>query len=357
MSADTTGAGSSGNSPLPRPQRAERDGTAVTVTVLEPGLEVEGAILDWLDIDTVVEGDHRVALHHADGTVTTLTKLGATHDRFMAELRTARRRARYAALTIATGEPSVSYLSRAADGLVDVHLFPKVLVAEPRSGVPVAIPLPLVSSVDRSGYTITVAAVGLEPLVISALGAKTDEFVMRLAQARRDLLVATSAAYTAFDAALEGFAAPDGCAVDATGAGQYWPALLERAQAGSRANEVRLLAELAGERLRIGIFTEGGTGTLPFVLAPVGDLVVVEATDGDDRATFVFRTTDLARLNAVLLLTSFRREALFLTDDRLGRWAVAVRTWAVVREARAALVARVVHDDQWEAKVRAVLGS
>ena len=71
------------------------------------------------------------------------------------------------------------------------------------------------------------------------------------------------------------------------------------------------------------------------MLAPVGDCVVVEATDGDDRATFVFRTHDVARLNAVLLLTAFRREALFLPDDQLGRWAIAARLWPAVREARA----------------------
>ena len=39
----------------------------------------------------------------------------------------------------------------------------------------------------------------------------------------------------------------------------------------------------------------------------------------------------------------------------LGRWAVAVRTSAVVRAARSALVARVVHNDAWEQNVRAAL--
>ena len=49
----------------------------------------------------------------------------------------------------------------------------------------------------------------------------------------------------------------------------------------------------------------------------------------------------------VLLLTSFRREALFLPDEQLGRWAVAARVWPAVREARSALVARIVHDTHW----------
>jgi len=108
--------------------------------------------------------------------------------------------------------------------------------------------------------------------------------------------------------------------------------------------------------VRIGVFTDGGSSTLPFVLAPIGNRVVVEATDGDDRATFVFTTEDVARLNAVLVLTSFRREAIFLPEAQLGRWAVAARVWPAVREARAALSARIVHDDRWAEHLAAAVG-
>ncbi len=344
------------NRPTLRPQRAQRDGMVVSASVLDAGLDIDGTLIDWLDMDTVIEGDHRVAMGLADGATVTLSMLGATHDRFLAELRSARRRARFAALTIATDTPLATYTSRPPTGIVDVHLYPKVLVAEPREGHPVAVPLSLMTGVQRDEYTLTVSARGLEPLVVRALGVKTDEFEMRLGAARRDLRAATAAAYTAFDAALEGFAAPDGWAVNAAEAGTYWSALLGRAQSGSRAEEISTLAELAGDRLAIGIYTDGGTTPLPFVLAPVGEHIVVEATDGDDRATFVFRTPDIARLNAVLLLTSFRREALFLPDDQLGRWAVAARTWPAVREARSALSARVVHDGQWADRVRRALG-
>jgi hypothetical protein len=96
---------------------------------------------------------------------------------------------------------------------------------------------------------------------------------------------------------------------------------------------------------------------LPFVLAPVGDLLAVEATDTDDRATYIFRTDDVERLNAVLVLTTFRREVYSLPDDQLGRWATAVRVLEPVRWLRGALAARVVHDDSWADKVRAALGA
>ena len=79
---------------------------------------------------------------------------------------------------------------------------------------------------------------------------------------------------------------------------------------------------------------------MPFLLAPVGDLVAVEATDADDRATYIFRTDDVERLNAVLVLTTFRREVYSLADDELGRWATAVRVLEPVRWMRGALAAR-----------------
>lgn len=95
---------------------------------------------------------------------------------------------------------------------------------------------------------------------------------------------------------------------------------------------------------------------MPFVLAPRAGKVAVEGTAADEaRATFVYATDDIDRLNAALLLTSFRREAISLPEDQLGRWALAVRTLDVVRWARSALVARVVHDEAWADKVAEAL--
>jgi hypothetical protein len=96
-------------------------------------------------------------------------------------------------------------------------------------------------------------------------------------------------------------------------------------------------------------------------LAPAGDRVAVEGTDTDARVTYVFAAgageADVDRLNVVLMLVSFRREALYLPEEELGRWAVAARTLDVVRWARTALAARIVHDEKWEANLRAALHS
>jgi len=87
----------------------------------------------------------------------------------------------------------------------------------------------------------------------------------------------------------------------------------------------------------------------------VGGRVAVEAIADDDRATFVFAGLDPVAVNVLLLQTAFRREAVALPEAELGRWAVAARTSAPVRRARAALVARVVHGPGWAEAVTAAL--
>ena len=167
----------------------------------------------------------------------------------------------------------------------------------------------------------------------------------------------TRDAYAALSPALAELGVPDGWAVDRAAAGGHWHAL-RTVVAGERAAEVDLLESLAGDRLRLGVKAQAGGDSMPFVLAPVGGKAAVEGTASEDaRATFVFATDDVDRLNAVLLLTSFRREAISSPEDQLGRWAVAVRTLEIVRWARAALVDRVVHDERWNEKVTAALGS
>jgi hypothetical protein len=333
-------------------QPAHRDGQQVVALVTDDGLDVDGVVTSWLDIDDVREGDHRVALVLADGSELTLTHLGQTHDRFMRDLREARRRVRLAALTMATGTPLHSYESRLPAGFVDVHLYAKAVALEPRIGRPDIVPLSLVSDVTVEGHTIRLACRGIDDVDIAMLGQRTDEFLDRLSTARSTLQAATEAAYVAFDPALAGHVAADGWAITREEAPAAWQVLRDRAAAGDRATEVALFEELAGDRLAFGLFTDGGAHPLPFLLAPVGNRIAVEAVDNESRATFIFKVTNLAELNAVLILTAFRREALSLPFAELGRWTVAARTSPIVQWARAAYSARVVHDANWATSVR-----
>ena len=246
---------------------------------------------------------------------------------------------RRAALTQSTGAPLDSYVSHSGGEIIDVHLCAGCLVVEPRGGAAVAVPLPSIVDVVRDGWKITVTQRVFEPVIISGLGQRTDEFVSDLRRARDDLGAATRAA--------AGVAVDDGWAVEP--AGEIRGLVL----GGERATEAEVLAGLAGDRLRVGMWTDGGRFVMPFLLAPVGGLVAVEATDADDRATYIFEVDDVERLNAVLVLTTFRREVYSLADADLGRWATAVRTIEPVRWLRGALAGRVVHDDAWPDKVRA----
>ena len=339
-----------------RRQMARVGDRNVDTFVTEAGLDLDRRLISWLDVDDVVEGDHRVTLALADGTSVELRALGATHDQFLHELRAARRALRFPALTMSTGAPVRSFLSRDPSGPVDVHVFTKVVVIEPRTGRPDAVPLSLIVDLRRDGHQLTLRCRGRTDVTVRALGARTDEFVDVLDRAVIDLQAATAAAYVALDPDLEGCTAPDGWAFTLHERPGAWSTLVNLAARGERADEVALLRELSGDDLALGVFTDGGTTAMPFALAHVDDRIVVEAFVADDRATFVFAHHDREFLNAVLLLTAFRREVLSLPQDQLGRWAVAVRTWPAVQWARDALLSRIVHDDGWADHVRQVLG-
>jgi hypothetical protein len=332
-------------------------GERTTATVLDDGLLVGGRLLGWLDMDRVSELDHSLRLDMAAGDEVVITHAGGRFDELAAGLRAARGRARRAALAQTTATPIEEFEARARDGAVsDVLVFPNVLVVEERGGRAVSVPLPLVRSVDRDGWLITLTNRVLPPLALQGLGRRTDEFLLTLDRARTALRTATQAAYASLDGGLAGLDAPDGWAIGPAEGGSSWGALRRAVCGGDRAREATVLAALADEGLRLGLFTDGGRFPMPFLLASTGVRTALEATGASDSgATFVFATPDPERLNAALLLVAFRREVLYLPDDALGRWAVAVRNIEAVRWARAHLVDRVVHDAGWDDRITVAL--
>lgn len=336
------------------------DGSAVQASIGEQALVVDGQPLAYVDMDEVRVDGWSVQLDMAGRAPVVLEALGRGRDQFLSELRAARSPVRRAALLQWTGDrPIDSYEAHKAQDPEVLTLFPDGLTIEPAVGPPASVPLGLVTGVRRDGYTIVLTLRGLPPVTIRQLGPRTDEFLADLDAARTDLARRTAEAYAAYDPALAGLAAPDGWAVTRAEAGRHWGALRAAVAGQERAAEVAVLEEVAGARLRLGVKALTGSEVMPFALAPAGDRVAVEGSDTDARATYVFacgsEEADVDRLNVVLLLVSFRREAIYLPDDQLGRWAVAARVLDVVRWARSTLAGRVVHDAQWEANVRALL--
>lgn len=340
-----------------RSYSAQLDGRAVELQVTEAGLAVAGQLIDWLDVDEAwLEGwALHLRVHGRDDLV--LDKLGRARDDLWRDLQAARRPARRAGLLQSNDRaPIDSFEARMGEEPTLVHLFADALVVEPPRGVPRLIPLSLVERVDRKGYDFELRLRFLPPVSFGKFGPRTDEFEQDLDAARRAQAEDSRAAYATLDPSLVDLDAPDGWAITQSQAAGHWPALWAAVAGQSRGREVDLLAELAGDRLRLGIKSQGRGDPLTFALAPVGGRVAVEGTDSDSRATFVFATADPDELNVALLLLNFRREALYLPEDQLGRWAMAVRLSHTVRWARGALVARVVHDGRWESKLREALG-
>ncbi len=185
------------------------DGGAATAVIADDGLSLDGRLaVSWLDADLVREADHSVTFVLPDAELT-ITHLGSGFDRFCRELREARGLVRRAALTQSTGPPLDSYVSQSGREIIDVHLCAGCLVVEPRGGAAVAVPLPSIVDVSLDGWKITVTQRVFEPVIISGLGQRTDEFMSDLRRARDDLGAATRAA--------AGVAVDDGWAVEPAG--------------------------------------------------------------------------------------------------------------------------------------------
>ena len=98
----------------------------------------------------------RVTLGLADGRRVVLSHLARRTDEFVEVLRTARARARRAALLQWTAGPPIdTYPTRVGGEPGQVVLFPDGVTVEPLNGPPRLAPLPLVEGVERDGYRIT----------------------------------------------------------------------------------------------------------------------------------------------------------------------------------------------------------
>lgn len=332
----------------------------------EHGLALDGRVVDWLDVDDVWYPGHDIAFVLPDGEVVLARGLGARADECGVRVRELRGRSRRPALTQSDDEPIEVFASRQPGEpgqppvVVDVVLLPRVLLIEPRGGPAETVPLSLVRDITRDGHVFTLHLRGIPDVQVRGLGVRTDDFAARLADARADLAAATAAAFAAVDPALDGMTAACGWAMLPAEAGDHWPVLASTWQSGARGAQASWLTERAGPQgTRMGLWLDDSGAVLRFLLASVGAgasaRVAVEAVDADDRATFVFATDDVDRLNAALVLTSFRRDAIALPEESLGRWAPAVRTMPAVRWMRDHLADRIVHDAQWWDRASAAL--
>lgn len=330
-------------------------GRVVETRVTEIGLDVDGRQIPWLDIDDLREAEHSLDLVLADGTEIALAKLGASHDRFVTEVRSARRRVRFPALVIAHGEPVRSFVSRTSVVTSDVHLFDDVLVIEPNHGEPTTVPLGYIDEMTRTGPSLELRVTGGGVISVKGMGGSVDEFETRLRDTCAALRQKVAAAYVSLDASLEGCVSDNGRPRTAPEFGGRWSAIEAHVRRGPRASEYEFLSSLEGARTSVGLMLDQGAEPFLFATVEVEGKIVVEGLTADDRATFVFAATNTDELLFHLAVTRFRREVLVQGESDLGQWATAARANSAVRTLREQVLARVVHDTKWTERLAAVL--
>lgn len=326
---------------------ARLDGVDGLLTIGTEGVDFDGELIPWHAIDTLADDGPRMLLGVVgdDGTVheLVLSHLGASRDTQALQMREMRGHARRRALAQSDLPATDHFMGRQADAVVDVWVLPHGLVVEPRGTVTTYLPWGLVKDVQREGYRLDFVRRWGGITSVSHLGAATDDFVAGVERAESELSRAAGAA--ARERGAPDLAWVDGWAVRDDSAVRAWVALDADGYATT-------LAQVCTE-LRAGIYTEGGSLGLAFLLGVSGSSVVVEGVGERDRATFVFATADIERVNAALLTCSFRREPLYLPEVELGPLAAAVRTQPEVSWLRSVFKARVVHDGGWQERLRA----
>ena len=324
------------------------DGAEATIVITPEGIEAPGEFIPWHAVDTVAESATTIDLGVASGlngplTVVRLSHLGAQRDEIAREIRHARGAARRPSLAQSDLAVTEEFTAHVADTVIDVSLLPNGMVVEQRGAMAVFVPWGLVANVQRDGYAITFRLRHGEPVTVTGLGERTDEFEDEVARLRVALTQAARTAMASWDTT--GLAWEDGWALDDAAA------VRAVASRGS-ADEASVLGETCSA-LRAGVFTEGGSQDVPFLIGTAANgVTIVEGVGEEDRATYLFASADTDRVNAALARMSFRRELLVLPHDELGRWAAAVRTQPEVAWLRSVTQGRIVHDERWETKVR-----
>lgn len=324
------------------------DGAEATIVISPEGIDGLGEFIPWHAVDTVSETGTAIDLGVARGlegalTVVRLSHLGAQRDEVAREIRQARGAARRPSLAQSDLAVTEEFTAHVADTVIDVVLLPNGMIVEQRGALAAFVPWGLVADVQRDGYAVTFRLRQGEPVTVAGLGERTDEFEDEVARLRLALSQAARAAMAEWDTA--GLAWEDGWALTD-------PAAVRAVASRGSADECSVLGETCSV-LRAGVFTEGGTQDVPFLIGTAANgVTIVEGVGEEDRATYLFATSDVDRVNAALLRLSFRRELLVLPQGELGRWAAAIRTQPEVAWLRSVIQGRVVHDTRWETKVR-----
>ncbi len=338
---------------------ASGEGEAV---VTDDGLSVGPVAVEHLDLDGLaVEGRTIVLTVWPEG-VLRISQLARRHDTFVAALRGARDEARVAGLLAHGIEAPRRFAGAVRRGErrleANLLLWPTHLTVVPVEGDPFQLPLGDVGALrlDPGAHEVVVPT-GDGAWAFGQLARLTDDFHRALAAARDAglALLAAATGSTAF---------ADGRAVAARDLPGFENVLAAVTAPEREANAAAILARAPRGETRLGLVTlldpdsEGLAAKVPlppnvaaFLLAPLGERVVLELLSGPSAATYLFRG-GLDSVARDLMALHFRRRPLALTAAEAagpaGRpYRLALRRLEPLRRLRSATLARVIHDERW----------
>lgn len=338
----------------------------------DDGVSVAGVRVEFLDADALTDERRVLTLGvHPAGTLR-ISMLARRHETFSKALAEARTDARLRGLLAhGLGVPerfdgAVLEPGPAADARLLV--FPTHVAAVPAGTDPFQVPFGSVTDVSfTEGTWEVVLETPSGNVHFGRLARRTDAFARAVRKAREAMLERCAKA-----SGTRLFA--DGRAVPATALGTDFERLLVSFSAPERLDGAREIVTRAGrDGCRLGLAElldpdedslaakeELPENTAAFLLATVGDRVVLELLSGPSAATYVFRGATDA-IAADLAAIHFRRRGLALSEEETrgpaGRpYRLALRRLEPLKRLRAATAARVLHTEGWGESLNKVLG-
>jgi hypothetical protein len=373
----------------------------------------EALFFSLRDIESIAEGDHRLVLVFTSGEKLTLYHLGFKYGDFARILSQLRNEMTIKDLLMNESvrksglEAVCDYFSQSGAnvfaGKCEPRLYETALVVLPEYGEPIRVPYSCFDKVETDNYTLILTTEYGEKLVFSRMGRDFELFTdslseimnglsLKVQSSLKELLPQSDPAVIRKSARLmkEGKAAPRG-KLEAISP-DLWTKLEKKLETAGIKPEYDFLSSMARrEKKCIGIkrgLLGDLTGEYIWFLIPVysqdsglpGNAVAMEAASGrgGGRATYFFRLTSrsdyngfkdieeldaaaddfIVRFNRCMLEINFRREPIYLPEERLDeprylKYKTAFRKIPALMILRLLFIGRVFHrsQEQWEQDV------
>jgi hypothetical protein len=370
-------------------------------------LHGDSRVIPYFEIFRIDERDYKVNLDLGFEMIT-LSELGYDYENFLRNLYKLRGELllRYMLMNegcVAKGIDAhfvyIDTRNLSQEGECEVRIYESAVVALPEKADPIRIPLCYINSHQREDYTFSIFADAGEKLILSQMGERTDYFSRSLSKALADVEVRTQSMLGSLapkiDPNLIRMAAGlmgDGKAASGKDiesiSPQLWLGLEENLKLVGLTEEYNYLKDLSKPGVvRIGVkrgLMGDKTGQYVWFMAPIydsdpvipGNALVLEAASDEvsGRATYVFRIMDrieysrgvsstkleenmeafVHRVNRCLIEINFRREPIYLLEDKLRepdneRYLYAAHRLASLQLLRENFIGRVFHSspDKW----------